>query len=390
MPILFLPPTEFVTDNPETATVLRAEGEAYGAKLLAELGVSGVPTRIETHGALRGLKRYAWDGPRDAILAPVFLLPSGQSQSAEFARLGTLVWKSDCILAGAVWEAGNAPLRGFPPELVKSAVPLARIRTRPPDTRSSFRWESQIDGALSKRLALLLEAVGGERFAAAGHNVNSTLSRLACKWAPPPDEPSPTPAAPVEAPVSPTPVVLWPSVVPTAMPRPADFPRRPHRVVRAVVRAARATRSDAWPSVTASASMTGGVFGDRKETVVAPGAAPSLFLPVTFADAALRAAGPLAHDVRQGTFSVTKRKGRWIFLDRGRAYGLEIGTHLTGPGRSRLHVIHFAPDEAGVDVGVAFIRVESEGKPVAPGDAIVFDATEFPTRARPALETNPL
>lgn len=412
MPTLYVPPTEFVTENPEASAALRDAAAAYVNARLAELGVSGPPRRTETRGAFRGLREYDWNAPREAILGSAFLLPAGPRQASEFARVVSLVWRADCLLAGASWESGTAPLRDTPPEIQRGGAPLSQQMARAPEGRSPIRWESSAVGVLAKRLSLLMDAVGGERLAAGGFVVNASLSRLACKWTPRPvDTPAERvrqPPAPSLAPTPPsTPLAGWPAVVPQASTRVLAFPKRPHRLVRAEILSSGAV--NAWPLATAKVSVADGVFGVPKATLLGEQAAiqaatqadiqaqrraqPSPFLPVALANSALQALTPKVHDVRETEFRILRRRGRWVYLNRGRAYGLEIGSHLMGPGGAKLHIVQFAPDEKGVegvDVGIALVRTESLEAPLKEGDTLTFDTTEFPARSAPALETNPL
>jgi hypothetical protein len=402
MPTLFVPPTEFVTENPEVATRLRASAESFVNGKLAELGLRGAPRRTEMRGAFRGLREFEWNGPRDALLGSVFLLPSGKVQASEFSRVVFFVWRDDCLLAGANWEPGTAPLRGMPTEAQRGGGSLAQQSARSPGGRSPLRWESSATGPHSKRLSLLFEAIGGEQLAAGGEVVNASLARLACKWIPPRQEPLAAAATPnsvssnaevtsdSKEKAAPSAPLSWPAVVPTPAVRKPDFPRRAHRVVRAELTFS--GPGDAWPGAVANVFTTDGVFGSRKETLVGadPEGKTSPFAPVSLAQAAARALAPSVHDVRQTSFAVVRRRGRWLYLNRGRAYGLEIGTHLIGPGGAKLHIIQFAPDDKGVDVGIALVREEALASPLKEGDVLTFDGTEFPLRSAPSLETNPL
>jgi hypothetical protein len=408
MPILFVPPVEFVSENREVSAPVRASAETFLEKRLAELGVRGAPARTESKGAFRGLREYQWNGPRDAILAAAFLLPNGRDQSSEFARVAALVWRADCLLAGAVWENGSSPLAGTPPTLMRSNGTLARARERTARSVSPVRWESRVEGGpLGKRLALILDAVGGERLAEEGWPVNATIARMACRWTPPsvagerlPTTPTAANAAPADANADANALAgAWPAKVPGAPARKSVHPRRAHRVVRARVRLPDADPTTVpigpptWPRTSYEIAVAGGVFGEKRDTLVAspsPGGPPVPFDPSAMADAATRALGPLVHELEEAPFRITRRQARWVYIDRGRAYGLEIGTHLVGPGGSKLHVIHFAPDDAGVDAAVALVRDENADAPLKPGDVLSVDLADYPLRAGPKLETNPL
>ena len=303
-------------------------------------------------------------------------------------RLGALVWKKDCLFAGATWEKGAKPLGGLPKELEASpAAALAAAMKRAPLETNTVRWETQAQGIWAKRLQPVLEIVGGERLAAKGVPVNASVSRLACKW-----------IAAEEVPVKSAPAAA-PAAAPTAAPTtqtPNSYPRRAHRMVYATIRegilksgSARASEAT-WPRAAYETVWTGGVFGERREPIGASAKEPLPFAPVAIADAVAAKIPATLHDVRAQTFRVTRRQGRWVFLDRGRAYGLEIGTHLKGPGTARLHVIQFETGDTEPDVAIALVRSEDLANPLKPGDVLAFDPTQYPVQAVPRLETQPL
>jgi|GEM_PF-4865102 len=402
MALLYVPPTQYVTENPEAAAELRASARAYVQRALRELGVQTRETKEETRGAFRGLKVFDLSGTRDAVLYTAFLLAPEKRQSSAFLHISALVWKKDCLLAGATWEKGDVVPAGVPAELfAATGATLADALKRKAQEKNTVRWETRVDGPWASRLSLMLEAIGGERLAAQGAPVNASLSRLACKWIPTDEQIAREKNGKDTIAASDKPAAAAGSATPLPYVTPfksgavenSSYPMRTHRLVQTTIKDASAptgrSATPAWPRVTYESSWGGGVFGEHRE-VLAAQSKSSPFLPVTLADAIARKVPSALHDVRAQSFRVVKRQGRWIFLDRGRAYGLEIGTHLQGPGNSKLHVIQFAPDEKEPDVAVALVRDEDKASPLKPGDTVEFDPTQFPPGRAPGLGLTPL
>lgn len=378
---LTVPPAAFISENPEASLVLNAASQEYVQARVNELvGSQAKPSKEIFVGAMRGTRVYTWNKDYSAILYSAFLLPSGLSQKREILRVSSLVRQNECIHLGSHWEspAGMDALTR-PEGLPVSGPSLSAALARTPRTLSTIRFDSAFSGAMGERARVLFDIYGGEVLASQGLPVNSSVSRLACKWA-------------VEKNVDGSVKVT-------------EYPARAHRLVVArftlepgdaytvpqdsklSVSAKGTSKAPQaappalfWPKLQkGSVTLNSGVFGDKTKTLIEI-KEPTAFLPDRLLSTLMPALTLASHDVKQEGFKVIKRLGRWIFLDRGRAYGLEIGTHLVGPKGSTLHVIQFAPGEGNADAAVALLRTEDQQSPVREGDAIVFDPTVFPVR----------
>ncbi len=103
------------------------------------------------------------------------------------------------------------------------------------------------------------------------------------------------------------------------------------------------------------------------------------FNPIDIANNIVKKIIPTLHDLTQQEFKIVRRFGSWVYLNRGRAYGLTIGTRLVGENNSKLHIIRYAPYlEGEIDSAVAFIRHENKDIPLQVGDVLKIDQTVYP------------
>lgn len=348
--LVALPP-RIITDTAEVAPQLKAAASDYLKKQLQSLQLS-TPTQTIKNGGFRGTEIYSWNFDYEGILQTVFIVDGGKVQTKEFVKLTVLVRRDDCMHLGSSWEFSGTALRGNPE--VSRPTNIADIARRTPSQVSTVRLDSSFIGPRAERFSTLYDAIVAEEYASKATPVNSFASRLACKW----NENGTKLKAPLQT-----------------------YPARSHRVLvsRLVLEGAPGT----WPQAKGNALLHNGVFGEAARPVFEVKQF-ELFAPTELLKKIVAVSNAVSHDLRQDTFRILKRKGRWVYLDRGRAYGLEIGAHLTGPDGAALHVIQFTGSEAdSPDVAVAYIRKEDAARPLKQGDALTFDNTVYPVGAKP-------
>ena len=376
--VLLALPVEIVGDNPEAQVFLKSELLSYRASQLSSLNLAD-PTEKLDKGGMRGAEKYSWPGTDSLLLHTAFLLPAGTIQNKEVIRVTTLVRQKDCIHLGSRWEIRGTNFVPSTLNLAEGSALLLEIAKRTFKETNTLKLDTQVAGPFGSRARFLLDAMAAEQLGAQGFPVNTSISRIACQTA----------AAAPNVPGS------------SVALAPIQYPARSHRtlVVRLSIDARDPKKNADWPQIKGTGAIFSGIFGDKSTDLFSVPNFENFNPPKLIAD--MRKAVPVvSHDLRTASFKVLKRKGRWIFLDRGRAFGLEIGMHLQGPGKSEMHIIHFAPGASSQDVepggqsnvqpkiqpdvqpdvAVALLRKEDSAAPLKPGDLISIDSTTFPKK----------
>jgi hypothetical protein len=348
---LAVPPTDHVSENAEVRILRESDAKKFREQQRKVIGGSAKVTAAIQKGAFRGTEVFEWDGTYNALLLTSFLYPTNSKTKAEWLRLVALIRQSDCVLMGASWEwRGEAP-KGVPVEVTRGGEPLAKSKARLFEMQNSYRFQTSFVGRFGTRGSLLLELVGGEQMAAAGLPTVSSLGRNWCD------------------------ATLTPEMKRVEK---VEFPARAHRVLVGTWEEAKAKSDGIWPSAKGNFAVDAGTFGERK-MLAWEQAKFEVFSPKKVADGIVAKLKPVTHKVTEAQFKVIKRQGRWVYLDRGRAYGLEIGTHLVARGAT-LHVLQYDPESQAFDVAIAMIRTEDAGAPLRAGDVVSFDLTKYPKK----------
>lgn len=343
--LVALPPV-VLSDNVETKAQLSKTAQKYLLEKLQTLGVKEQQFE-ETRGSFLGTRVFAWDNNFSAHLQVTFVTQIGSDTKREFLRIVSLVRREDCIHLGSTWETIEPLPKQAPQSLKSKIVALKEVTSRKFGPSSTLRLDSEFLGAAGSSFAAVFDASVSERLAAEGVAVNTWNTQLACKWQP-----------------------LGIKLVESKF----DYPARPHRILRTKL----ILNGENWPQFVGNSTFHNGVFGEAAK-VAFKIEKPQMFEPNILADNLLPIAKQMTHNLTQENFRVLKREGRWVYLDRGRAYGLEIGAHLVGPSGSELHVIQYAKSaDENPDLAVAFVRKESAESPVKAGDSIQFDLRSFP------------
>jgi hypothetical protein len=348
---LAVPPTEHVSENAEVRLLREKDAMAFRAQLRKLLGGSDKTSVEIKKGAFRGTDIFSWEASYNGILLTTFIYSNRPGKNGEWLRLASLVRQSDCVLMGSSWAWRGEPPKGVPVDMKQGGAPLQDAKSRVFEAQNSYRYETAFTGHFSSRGKVLLETVGGERMAAAGVPTVSSLGRNWCD------------------------ATLSPELKRNEN---VEFPARAHRVLVGRWEEEKTKVALDWPAVKGAFAVDAGTFGVRK-TVAWEQTKFEPFAPVKVADGVVARLKPITHKVTDAQFKIIKREGRWVYLDRGRAYGLDIGTHLVARGAT-MHVIQYAPDAPDFDVAIAMIRTEDSSAPLRDGDTVSFDLTKFPKK----------
>ena len=349
MAFLILPPTFMITENPEISLAVKTSAISYQNNLLDQLGIANSKEQSTiTKGAYRGTRIFSWNKPYDAYLPTYFLFPVGKPQVKEFFRTATLVRYQDCLQLGSVWNVTNniAPFA-----IQNSKVSIENIANRTFSNLSPVKVNSFYDFRAEDRMSNLLDIFLGERLAEKGVLNITNLSRIVCKGNYLPNLKSPTQL---------------------------EYPARPHRLIIVEMISELDQKKNIWPSITYRAQLNSGVFAEKNKDFFYE-KTPAPFQPEKIAEQVVNKIMPELHDLKAEEFKVIRRYRGWVYIDRGRAFGLEVGMRLIGPSNARLHIIRFSPEVNGeIDSSIAFIRYEDEKRPIVVGDILKIDPTLFP------------
>jgi hypothetical protein len=346
---LILPPTFMITENPEISLVVKNNAIAYQKGLLDQLGMTSNQEQTPiTKGAYRGTRIFNWNKSYDAYLPTYFLFPVGKLQMKEFFRSAALVRYQDCLQLGSIWNFSNnlAPF-----EIQNSKLTIENIASRTFSSLSPVKVNSFYDFRAEDRISNLLDIFLGEKLAEKNVLNVTNLSRIVCKG---------NYFSNLKSPTNP------------------KYPSKAHRLIIVEMFSELGQKKEIWPKITYRAQLNSGVFAEKNKDLFYE-KTPTPFHPERIAEQVVNKVLPELHDLKAEEFKVIRRYRGWVYLNRGRAFGLEVGMRLVGPSNARLHIIRFSPEVNGeIDSSIAFIRYEDEKRPIAVGDILKIDPTLFP------------
>lgn len=349
MAFLILPPTVMISENPEIPQAVKARALAYQENLMNQLGITNAQEKtVITKGGYRGTKIFIWNRTYDAYLPTYFLFPVGKLQKKEFIQTASIVRYQDCLQMGAVWNVTDSQT-DYP--IPDSTVKLNAIADRLFSDLSPIKLNTLDDFRAEDRISNILNIFLGEKLSQKGILNITNLSRIVCKG---------NFLADLKSPVE------------------VDFPGKAHRLVNLKLRSDLSQKKTNWPKVTFSAQLNSGVFAEKNKDLVVENK-PQPFFPDKIAEQVVAKIFPELHDLTKEEFKVVRRYRGWIYLNKGRAFQLQVGSRLIGPSEARLHIIRFSPGVNGeIDSSIAFIRYEDEKHPIVVGDILKIDPTLFP------------
>ncbi|WGL59549.1 hypothetical protein QEJ31_13545 [Pigmentibacter sp. JX0631] len=351
MPFLILPPTIMISENPEIPIAIKKKAIDYQDSLLQQLGIVKTQEKFNLQkGAYRGLRVFDWNQEYDAYLATYFLFNVGKQQKQEYLQGASVVRYKDCLQIGAIWKFSEkiAPI-SFPDSL----VPLSTVVKRSFSNIAPVKINSFYDFRSEDRMENLLDLYLGEKLSAKGILNITNLSRIVCKGN---------------------------YQEQLKSPENVDFPGKALNLVKITFKSEYNEKKKDWPKVTILSQLNSGVFAQKNKDLFNDDK-PQLFNPETISDNLVNKLLPELHDLSKEEFKVIRRYRGWIYLDKGRGFGLQIGMRLIGPENAKIHIIRYLPQVNGeIDSCIAFIRYEDDKRPVKVGDMLKIDPTIFPKK----------
>jgi hypothetical protein len=346
---LILPPTFMITENPEIPIEVKTRALAYQENLLNQLGVTKAQEQnLITKGGYRGTRIFNWNKSYDAYLPTYFLFPVGIPQKKEYMQTASLVRYKDCLQLGSVWNITDKET-AYP--LPNSNAQIFQIADRSFPETSPIKINIIDDFRAEERTSNILNIFLGEKFSEKGILNITNLSRIVCKG---------NFLENLKSPVE------------------VEYPGKAHRLINIKMKSELSQKKINWPIISYGAQINSGVFAEKNKDLLNE-TTPQLFRPDLIAENIVAKVINEIHDLKLEEFKVIRRYRGWVYLNRGRAFQLAIGTRLIGPENSRLHIIRFSPEVNGeIDSSIAFIRYEDEKRPIIVGDILKIDPTLFP------------
>lgn len=339
MPILLLPPPQFIADNGEIPKLVRLKAQNFQQQLLQELGINGasLPKKL---GDFPGTQSYSWGEKFDGLLWVSFLFEKGQGYGKLWASTATLVRKNDCLHLGSRWSYESKSVQPFAPE--NSSLKLLDFSRRIFSSLSPVKVDL-FSFDQDKAKTFLYNLVISEEFSEKKVALINNFGNIFCR------------------------------------PQTSSVAMKPHRLLEIKLSSSSLKKEDK-NKVDYSVQMNSAVFGQKAKDVIVD-AKKTEFQAKPMAESLVQKVLPTLDDISLNEFKIVRRFGSWVYLNRGRAAGLFIGTRLVGPNNSKLHIIRYAPYYEGqMDVSIAFIRHESPDAPLLEGGLLKLDPQIYPKK----------
>lgn len=371
MPVLLVPPVQAIPfDAARLARDQKRMDEFRNEAVNAWGATGGEEVRL---GAFRRSRTYGWSESFDAVLRTYFVYSgSPPSSRSELAKVAVLFRKDNCQLLGSsvVW---GADWTSAVPENLRAGMSISGLKSaaaRKFDTQKSpVRLSFETFGYWAPAMAWLSEAFVGERLSADGLVVHSDLSGLDCFRT----ETQKSARAPATEDKSSA------AEKPLGTNQDSKFVlKKGHRQLKLRLEGIRPKSPLQWPLVTGDLRILSLPFNIKRTMVAISADKQASFDPEKIA--ALSREEVLKHvqALDDKSIKVNRRDGRFVIVERGLAYGLKIGMHLTGPGGAQLHVIRFEPSAEMDDSAILLIRKESAAAPLAAGMVLNIDPSQYP------------
>ena len=361
MPLLYVPPPLVISSSPEWKSELKRSIAASESLLVGQLAFLS-PKKVPAKSFGSKTPQFEISGKDDLVAQASFLLEPGKQQRI-VARFVTLMKVSNCQVLGSVWEKGDSPL-SLPQEVLEKSPSLQTIAQRsfpnkmPLSFQLSFASQAgqTLEGAWLRVVPPVLLPVLSEHFASQGQLVFQAQDRRECGLG------KRNAATPSE-----------------------DLAKRPHRVLQVRLELSEQDKPNVWPQIKTSAKIMGSVLGEDQGKFFED-KLPEPFRPDKISQKLLAPAAAHLLSLEAGPVQISRRFGKWVFLKKGRTYGLKIGMHLQGPRGARLHMIQWLgtkPEEKPREgeESVALVRKESDGALLKEGDEVWIDPSQYPEAA---------
>lgn len=373
MPVLLVPPTQVVPYDAERIVRHRKAMDEFRAGVANLWNAS--PGEEIKYGAFRRARNYSWSESYDALLQTYFVFPSpSKANDTELARVAVLFRKDTCQMLGSrvIWGANWSS--SLPAGVTSADLnSFKSVSSRSFDQRKSpIRLSLETSGYWAPALAWISEAFIGEQMASESMIVHSDLSGLACFREN--QQKTPNSAAGKDQKEEKK------DAKDTASNLSDAALKRGHRQLKLRLAGIPQKSPIKWPNVSGQMTVFSLPFNSKRKSVEVSKEKQVAYNPITLAGLAREQIQEHLHELKDKTIKVSKREGKFVTVERGIAYGLKIGMHLTGPQGATLHVIRFDSSTQFDDAAILLIRKESSDKPLAAGAVLEIDPKQYPSR----------
>lgn len=327
---------------PKTETIVTVETrkaqENYIESIRGELNLGKADFEVST-GNFKGAKAYKWNKNYNAFLLHSFVY----KKSHEILKSSTLIEQKHCINLGSYWDSSLV----FLPKAKRSLKEITDSYDLEPHT-SPIQLHNTILINNSEPWQRVFDVVLPELFSSKRILVDSSLGQLACLW---------------------NPQKIFKDNFES------QYPSRPHNTFNNLMTLKIQDKSLLYKG---RLSSNAALFGKEEKSIISVKDFKSLDFEA-FVDNVYKKFKKNIKDLKNHKFKILKRHGRWIYLDKGAAFGLFIGLRLNGPHNSKLHIIRYDPNYPNeIDVSIAFLRYEDPKNKLKIGDELQIDPTTYP------------
>lgn len=358
MPFLIAPQPLMITDSYELKTSFTKEAHKYRDEVIKEFTQVDISSRKSiSKGGFQSVDYYSWGASLDAYLITAFVFAKedrlktekkdslGTTKKDHYLKVSTLIRQEDCVHLSSSWEKNGD--KNFLPEITDNKISVSNGLSVKFDEVSPVKLENFFSTRAQEKDEFIYDLLLSNLFTQKKVPVVSTLGRIICQWK--------------------IPELKNSNLVKSG------YPSRAHRIILSSFQESLETKG-----VKYRIQMKSGLFDTNDETFLSQEKFAE-FNPQDIANKIVEKSLPTLHKLNENNFKIIARSGSWIYLNRGRAFGLSIGTRLQGPDGAKLHIIKYAPNYKGeLDVSIAFLRHEKKETPLKLGDSIEIDKSKYP------------
>ena len=345
MAYFILPPPQIMADSQEVPQSVLLQAKQYQKQLMSQLNISSSVFKV-TKGAFVGTEIFNWNEKINGILMTSFVYEKGKGFQKEILKTATLLKQENCQHLGSLWnytDKNKIPftinqslknISDFPKRVFSNVSPV----------KINFQLQLQ-----QKRFENFAQLIFVEGFSQKNIPLVSSGGRLYCK---------------AEFDLS------------MKTQQITETPAKPHRLIELALNEMKKTKGPS--KVTTRVEFHSGVFGQMKESLSEKNENSEFDLEKISLNLVEKTL-PNLDKLNETEFKIVRRFGSWVYLNRGRAFGLKIGMRLKGPNKASLHIIRYAPKlEGELDSSIAFIRHESQESPLKLEDVVKLDPKIYP------------
>jgi hypothetical protein len=340
-------PVQINLEHRDVPKQIVADAEAFQKKFLNQLNVNS-PTQQIKEGAFKGTNIYNWNREFDGLIVTEVFFNKEKPFSKEIFKSITLIRKNDCVHLGSNWQTSNSSNLPF---LVKNyEVNFSQVADRKFDKLSPIKI-NYLNNLKNESYVDFFNTTLQESLSSKNVTVISNKWRFFCKAE---------------------------NLNNLKMTQNFEYPARPHKIFNIKFTQLESKQKSDSLFVDYSIQLNSGVFGQKLKNLIEK-KENEKFDPLFISDNVTKKVQENLTKLDDSNIKILNRFGALVYINKGRAYGLNIGMRLLGPNNEKLHIIQYDPTlENELDAAIAFIRHENSDKPLRNGDVLKLDPSTYP------------